>query len=38
MHGNQGHEYTGYAGRQFTVGKGRSGGVEVLDMSGPHPS
>jgi hypothetical protein len=33
---NSGGECTGYAGRQFTFGKGPAGGVEVLDMSGPR--
>jgi hypothetical protein len=29
---------TGYAGRQFTLGKGKTGEVEVLDMTGPRRS
>jgi hypothetical protein len=37
---DQGHgrECTGFAGRQFTFGKGKTGGVEVLDMTGQRRS
>jgi uncharacterized protein YceK len=31
-------ECTNFAGRQFTFGKGKSGEVEVLDMTGPRRS
>ncbi len=33
---NGGHECTGFAGRRLTFGKGPTGAVQVLDMTGPR--
>ncbi len=38
MQGGFGRDCTGYAGRQFTFGKDKTGGIEVLDMTGPRRS